>query len=83
MLLYVSLLFDRNGLKMNYWSIMMKFVNETCDNVSDHLPSVPCRGKDGPCSLRNGKGSAELNLTQYFWSRYMPAYLYFNLRHSR
>lgn len=29
-----------------------------CDDaiVTDYLPSVPCCGKDGPCSLRNGKG---------------------------
>lgn len=29
--------------------------------VTDYLPSVPCRGKDGTCSLRNGKGSTGFN----------------------
>lgn len=43
---------------------MMKLIYEksqikVCDDapVTDYLPPLPCSGKDGPRSLRNGKGN--------------------------
>lgn len=63
---------------MVFWSYNAVLLWEiwVCDNavVTDYLLSVPCSGEDGPCSLRDGKGSTGLHKclissvwTQYFW----------------
>lgn len=61
-----SLLFDLDGLRKWGFDHTLTFLYDKSECaihavVTDYLPPVPCRGEDGPCSLRNGKGCSGLH----------------------